>query len=127
MTEIRIAETDADYELVASRSGVEPEDLMFPTLIAYRGEDFVGSLGTRNRDDMVIAGPLYIAENIPHKGHLASRLIDAYDRVMVRLGIVSYFFHVAAQNQAMMRSVERLQFARVDDDDEGIWYRRELQ
>lgn len=126
MNDYKLATTDTEYQEAALLAGLEPDAFMFPTFIAYRGNEVVGTLGTQNRQDMVVAGPLAIAGHIENKGILAFRLADLYERFMARLGIVEYLVHVDPGNDSMQGIMKKLPFESIEDTENGHWYRRAL-
>ena len=127
MTLYRLATTPADYRKCRAlvRSFAEPKPMTFPTVMAVRDGRVIGVLGTQSRNDMVVAGPFVLAHKSPF---VVLHLLDAYDLVMRRAGIVAYHFYIDPGNAHWQSQVERLGFvAWAKDELGGAWYRRTLK
>ena len=98
----------------------------WPVVVAERKGKIIGFLGTQDRKEMVVAGPLEVA--IKNKGFVVMRLIEAYDNLMRSLGMKEYWFSVDAKNNVKWESqVKDSGFcAKIEDVGEESWYKRQL-
>ena len=127
MTTYRLATTPADYRKCRAlvRQHDSPKPMTFPTVMAVRDGQVIGVLGTQKRDDMIVAGPFVLAHKSPF---VVLHLLDAYDLVMRRAGIVAYHFYIDPGNAHWQAQVERLGFTAWSRDEAGgAWYRRSLE
>jgi hypothetical protein len=100
--------------------------LGWPVVIAEREDKIIGFMGTQDRKDMIVAGPLEISLKI--KGFVAMRLIEAYDKLMRSFGVKEYLFSIDSKDNAKwLKQVHDTGFCTKMDDVEGeSWYKREL-
>lgn len=91
----RVADSQSDYEAADKLSqsvGLPRTTLRFPTLMAWKGQELLGFLGTRIEKNMIIAGPLVMAQS-RRLIFTALRLCEAYEAAMLDMGIASFIFH----------------------------------
>ena len=101
-----------------------PDVPTFPTILAERREAFVGVLGTNDRDDAVVAGPLAAKSPFVAKG-----LIEKYDEMLRQMGVKSYLFWVWTDDPKTWRSsIEKLPdlYRPLGEQDGALWYERDL-
>jgi hypothetical protein len=98
----------------------------WPVVVAERKGKIIGFLGTQDRKEMVVAGPLEVA--IKNKGFVVMRLIEAYDNLMRSLGMKEYWFSVDAKNNVKWEGqVKDSGFcAKIEDIGDESWYKRQL-
>ena len=107
------------------RAQGEDVRLSFPTVVAERDDVVIGFLATQPRKDAIVAGPLVVAQSVPRPGLLVIRLGEAYDAVLRRAGIKTYYFHVEPQRINWKDILEKTgAFEQVSADDTGTWFRR---
>lgn len=109
MTDYRLAASGRDYakahELIRSE-GLQQEELSFPTMLAWQGNELVGCLGTHITNKMIAAGPLTIKTDRPRYWTLI-RLIENYENVMRAAGISSYIFSVEVTNTDYIDKIDK--------------------
>lgn len=89
----RIATDDDEPSLLVMPNGLVAR--RFPTVVAERDGEIIGYLGTHDRHDVILAGPMDIClESERAKGVIASRLIQAYETVLLLAGVDFYFYTV---------------------------------
>lgn len=106
-----IARTESDYEKVQQLlKGTEFErvSVTYPTIMAYRGEELVGVLGTKPSDQAVICGPLYVKTPAPVGAFVAERLINVYEGMLSALGVQSYVFYIDKKNYKQRDIIRRI-------------------
>lgn len=100
-------------------------NVIWPAVIAKRGEAIVGRLSTLDYKDMVVAGDLWIEQGIAPRVML--RLIEMYEVILQSLGITEYLFSVAADAHKWRHLVDKVGvFTRIEDVEGFTWYRRQL-
>ena len=123
-TMYRLATAADEPELLTWPEGLLPR--RFPTVIAERDGEIIGYLGTHDRDDCILAGPMEVRlENERAKGLVALRLIEAYETVLLHAGIEFYFYgvHNGPWRDATERSPRTMLV--YEDGDLGV-FKREL-
>lgn len=110
---------------IADAQGIT-DPCSFPTVLAERDGQVLGFLATARSDKAVIAGPLVIAPEARRPVIVMMRLIEAYEVVLKRAGVVSFYFHVAEANPMWRRLVEKMGHKAYHRDDAGQWYRRKV-
>ncbi len=97
----------------------------FPTVVAKRDGKLIGLLSTRPVTEAIVAGPLIV--DLPTRGVVTMRLVEAYDIVLRRAGVKNYLFHVK-KGKAWAEQVERaLGVAPYTEDGHGnLWFKRDL-
>lgn len=100
-------------------------NVIWPAVIAKRGDAIVGRLGTLDYEDMVVAGDLWIEKGITPR--VALRLLEMYEIILQSLGIQEYLFSVAADNNKWKLIIDRAGMVDPIEKVEGFtWYRRNL-
>lgn len=90
-THYRISTELDEPNLHVMAQGLVPR--RFPTVVAERDGQIIGFLGTHDRRDAILAGPLEV--ELPsgrHRAVVAMRLIQAYENVLTLAGIDHYFY-----------------------------------
>ena len=93
--EYDIASTDEHYEACQELMSKENEPyvkLKFPTIMAFKGEELIGFMGTHYQDELVIGGPLVLESSKRHP-RAAIMLSQFYDIAMRSLKVKSYIMH----------------------------------
>ena len=105
MTDYRLAQAK-DMIKCAEFTGNQPEDYLWPVVMAERDGELIGVRVTQNREDLVVAGPLRVSLGNP--SFVALRLIETYDTILNEKGIKAYYFSVDSQdtrwNQAILKT-----------------------
>ena len=97
-------------------------------MVAMRGNTLLGFILTQDRDEAVIAGPLWLSDGLEHKTFVALRLFEAYERVMAGVGIKKYLFYIDNEFPDWIDLVMKLPgFAILQKDTKRIWFERRLQ
>ena len=129
-TVFRIAETRDDLarcQQLLLTNGYEEVALTIPSIMALREGHLVGLLGTQNRSDGIIAGPLVIDLPGDNPVFLVFQLLELYDNAMRHLGVAFYNFAVEEQNTKNLEYVERaLGINPIAHKDGFVWFKREL-
>ena len=100
-------------------------NVIWPAVIAKRGDAIVGRLGTLDYEDMVVAGDLWIEKGITPR--VALRLLEMYEIILQSLGIKEYMFSVALDEPKWKQVVDKAGvFTRVEEVEGFAWYRRDL-
>lgn len=113
-----------DFIECAAFTGNQPEDFLWPVIMAKRNNVLIGVMATQNRDELVVAGPLKV--DLPNPAFVALRLIDYYDRVMAELGIKKYYLSVLKEDEKWNQSILKSGLSICGDFDQYHWYVREL-
>jgi hypothetical protein len=87
-------EWDRVHRFIAEHLGQDTGRLRLPTVIAERQDRWLGVLGTHDRADAIVAGPLVVDPAGPWPGMTVIRLIEAYEVALRRCGVSAYVFHV---------------------------------
>lgn len=99
-----------------------PNRIGWPVVVAFRDEEVVGVMGTQDRDDAVVAGPL----NADHVA-IAFRMAELYENFMTGIGVSSYMFYVEQSNEEWLNAVRKWPvFEEVGKDGEYIWFHRRM-
>lgn len=125
----QLAGTSGDYREchhLLRTEGMEDSIFRFPTVIARRNGVPIGCVGTQDRNDMVVCGPLVIKGG--NKPIVAMRLLEAYDLLMQLHGIKLYYFSVAAdRTDAFSRKkLEGIGMEYWETVGDYIWFKRRL-
>lgn len=116
-TQYRLANSADEPELLTWPDGMLPR--RFPTIVAERDGEIIGYLGTHDRNDCIMAGPMEVRlENERAKGAIALRLIEAYEIVLLHAGVEFYFYGV--QNGPWRDATERSPRTELIHEQEGI-------
>lgn len=102
------AEILSQFDVVAS---IKP-----PIVVAEAKGNLVGFLATKDRDDLIEAGPFEARS--PHIGY---KLVKFYEAVLKTCGIDRYLLNVDSDNESWLSTISRT-CERIDD----TWYRRRL-
>jgi len=99
-----------------------PSRLGFPTVAAVEGEKILGYMSTSPRKDLTLAGPMEASS-----GLIALRLAENYERLMARMGVTAYWFHVEHANQKWLNVIRKMgTFEQVAEDENVTWFKRML-
>jgi hypothetical protein len=97
--------------------------LDFPTVVAKRKGKILGFLSTRPTKDAIVAGPIVVAPEV--KGPITMRLVEAYEEVLRRAGVLSYLFRVSDPH--WKEQVERVfDLKPYHVDGEHFWFERRI-
>lgn len=99
---------------LARRLGVSTEGWAYPTIIAEKSGKVIASLATIMREEAIIAGPLVVRQDQPHRRTVV-RLIDAYDAVMRLLGVKAYVFEASGKLKELVQKIGMKPFATNED------------
>lgn len=126
-TVYRLATPADEAEIRALPDGQVPR--AFPTVVAERDGEIIGFLGTHDRRDCILAGPLSIALPAGRaRGVVAWRLIQTYEFILMQVqGIDSYCFVAEGESWqgAVARASGRTEPFGVDAEG-NQWYLRHL-
>jgi hypothetical protein len=110
MISYRVAETDAEYSLARKllvSQGMDSQDMGFPTILAVDDEKLVGFIATTPRNDMILAGPLVLAD-VKMSALLAAQLVRLYINAMKNMGISSFVFYTDETDSPLGRGMTRM-------------------
>lgn len=94
--------------------------------MAIRGQQILGYISTRPRDDQFVAGPLYVVPG-GNRGLIAMRLGEAYERVLRALGVTEYRFGVDLESKSYLTSCRRIEEFEEEGEFNGhVVFRRRL-
>jgi hypothetical protein len=125
-TEYFIANRAEDYEACKelwARHG-KPGEIKFPVIMAKRGGQLIGFLGT-HPGNQILAGPLFV-ETEGHAGIVAMRLIEGYEQLLKTLHISSYLFTISKKAKQWQKIAEELGATPYHNGRSEIWYQRTL-
>ena len=127
-TKYRLAHPGGEYNrlyaMMKREMGIR-EPLGWPVVVAERDGRVVGFLGTADRDDVLIAGPLVIEGS--HNPFMFLRLTEAYENVLRLACINSYYFTVDEGNFEQVALVKSLGIPQVGQDKNKLIFLRELK
>ncbi len=96
--------------------------MRWPVVVAEENDEISGFMGTENRDDAVVGGPI-----IAGSGSVALRIILFYESILVNLGVRVYIFSVAKKAAMWVRAIMKTQRAEImSSNGDTIWFRRQL-
>lgn len=99
------------------------ERIGWPVIVAERKGKIVGFLGTQDRDDAVVAGPLEIKLKV--KAFVLFKLIETYDLFMKAIGIKEYLFDVDKSESGWISQINDSGFCvPMSEMDNHVWYKR---
>lgn len=105
--------------------GADDGRLSWPTVLAWRGEEIIGVLSRVAHKKAVIAGPLVVAGARPLMTII--RLVEAWERVMWRLGTTEYFFGVdLTTGKAWLRLLDKAGLVPYTQADGAAWFKRTI-
>ena len=131
-TRYRLAHSPADYRKAHTLARLVDERLdgpmTFPTVLADRDGTVVGVLGSAPDKNFLVAGPLAIMPDLPSKGPVLMRLIEAYENLASWLGIDRVLFRVHTdESSRWVESVSRLYHIEPYAIKDGwAWFERKL-
>lgn len=100
----------------------------WPTVVAIRNGELIGAISTGDYDDAVVCSILKVV--IPNPVIVAAKLVDAYEKYLVSIGVKSYIFSVNEYRTSWIRTLEDFglkRIGRLDEDLDGnIWFQRIL-
>lgn len=106
----KIAETETDYKAakhLMNQLGETPQDLVYPTILAFDEQKLVGFIATTPDPDMVLGGPLVMS---PHKNapFTTARLATLYQKVLLATGVTRIVFYADETTSPFGRAMKRL-------------------
>lgn len=122
-----IASKGSDYDQVYEYlRGSEYEKLTvtFPTIMAFIDDKMEGVLGTIASKDAIIAGPLLIKDKGLRRATLEMKLVDAYESLLINMGVDAYIFSVDKSNAARVKMLKEIDLVPYAEDKELYWYLR---
>jgi len=122
------SEDKKEVESFLNKAGIEFDDLKFPSVVARRGREVIGVIGTVPSDRAVIAGPIHVEVN-GNQSFVLKNLITAYERILQRAGVTVYNFSLKEDNKKFLDTLERLPgltSKNGDVKDGVIWFKRQL-
>lgn len=122
-----IANKKSDYDQVYDYlKGTEFEKLKvtFPTIIAYIDDEMRGVLGTIPSKDAIIAGPLLIKDKSLRRATLEMKLVDAYESLLINMGVEAYIFSVDKSNVGRVNMLKEIGLTPYAKEDDLYWYLR---
>lgn len=125
-TVYRLADCPNDYSAchkIMRANGRHDWDLHWPTVVAVRDKEIIGFLSSNKVSWCQMAGPLELKRPSPF---VTLRLIESYEFVMRYLGVSSYVFFIAKENQHWQRQAEALGLRRIRENTENVFYERYL-
>lgn len=100
----------------------------WPNVMALRDNTLLGFIMTQDRDEAVIAGPLWLSDGLEQKAFVAMRLFEVYERIMALAGMQSFMFYVDHEFSDYVKLVKKLPgFAILSQDDERVWFKRRIR
>lgn len=125
MTSYHLAVSETEISQCADFLGVRKESFLWPVIMAENDGIIVGVLGTQNREDCIVAGPLSVDSD--NNGPVMIKLIETYDKYLKKVGIETYMFFVDYDNNDWINQVERSgTVIMIEDMGSHKWYRRDL-
>lgn len=118
---------DRDYQTAYKfLKGTEFEDvaLSYPTIMAVQEGTVLGMLGTHPNKKMIIAGPLYIKGNMLLKAMLEVKLVDAYESLLINLGVKAYVFYVKKNDRRRINMLREIDLRPQWETEGSVWYIR---
>ena len=100
MIGFKIAYMPEDYKAAHDlllKEGFFPQELDYPTVMVFDGEELIGMITTSLKDDMVVAGPL-VMKSDKRRLIAAVKLAEAYEATLRGLGIESFIFWAEEQS-----------------------------
>ena len=128
-----LARTSKDYrlanEFLKRNNVLYCGTLSFPTILAKRGPEIVGVMGTNPTDKAVIAEPIFAHIRGANPSFILMNLVKAYEGVLTTAGIKRYLF-CFEKGDKWIAIIDKLspEYERlgIDDTNGDIWYRRDL-
>lgn len=100
----------------------------WPNVVAMRDKELLGFILTQDRDEAVIAGPLWLSDGLKQKAFVAMRLFEAYERIMALAGMQSFMFYIDHESDHFIKLLKNLPgFAILSEDDERVWFKRRIR
>lgn len=122
-----IAYSQEDYDKVygyLKGSEYENASLAFPTLMALVNGKVEGVLGTHKSTQAIIAGPLLIKDKGIRRATLELKLVDAYESLLINLGVKAYIFSVDRKDVKRISMLREIDLKPYTSDREKHWYMR---
>lgn len=124
----RLAYSSKDYQRCHALVRVQGEEdfpFSWPTIMALRGDVLRGILGTVPSEHAVVAGPLVVTPARPLITII--RLIEAYELVLWKAGVRSYYFRVLMpQGKPWLALLDKAGLMPYAQEDTGVWFRRQM-
>lgn len=98
--------------------------LSWPTIIAERNGRLLGFVSTQPTKKMLVVGPLITRK--PCHSIVILRLVEAYEYILRKAGVSSYWFHVEKKNKQWLKLIYKLGLKENDETDTGYWFERKL-
>jgi hypothetical protein len=106
----KMAQTENDFKAakhLMKMEGEKPQELTFPTILAFDDENLVGFIATTPRRDMVLGGPMVIRHD-KASPLVAARLAILYQKVLWASGIKWVIFYADELSSPFGRGMKRL-------------------
>lgn len=119
----RLAEEE-DYPKLIDKYDAEYR-FGWPTVVAVRGDEYRGMLGTIEDDDFVVAGPFYADTPM-----VMIRVATAYENIMKMLNVHKYYFFILKENEHWLKQMRKFpaMVERLDmDTEDRVWFEHEIQ
>lgn len=125
-TTYRLATSPRDYAKChglarAAQRTVSP--FGFPTVMAERDGELVAFLGTHQREDMLLAGPLVLKPGLPSV-ILKLRLGEVYENLLCIAGVKFYVLGVEKTDAKSLEFSKRMGMEQIGETDTQVLFRR---
>ncbi len=120
----RLAEKDEIPEVIDLWE--QPIRIGWPVVVAVDDGKIVGYLATQDRDDAVVAGPIFMKPE--HQGIPTLRMIEAYENLLSCLKIQKYLFFVDKEETPTWLDIVKRSgaYRMIDDTTHNVWFERTL-
>lgn len=122
-----IAYSQKDYDAIHRfLKGTEFEDakMTFPTITATIDGRIEGVLATSPNKHAIVAGPIYIKDKGLRKATLELKLVDAYESLLINMGVSAYVFRVKKKDTGRVAMLKEIGLEPYATDDKVHWYMR---
>lgn len=114
-------------ESFLNENKIEFDDLKFPSVVARRGREVIGVIGTTPTDSGIVAGPIHVKVN-GNQAFVLKSLITSYENVLKRTGVTMYNFCTDEDTgwaKIWSRTPEIC--TKISEEESGrVWFRRKL-
>ncbi len=105
--------------------------LSFPTIIARRGPEVIGVMGTHPTRNYILVEPIFANVQENNQSFVVMRLVQVYEGVLQIAGVSRYRFRFEQDDTKWISIIRKLsdQYRELGvlDDTQDIWFERVLQ
>lgn len=127
---VKLATKGADYARCKRHFSVAVR-YEYPTVMAERDNELVGYLTTNTKSGYIVAGPLWIKEDLKgaFRGLVLIRLLEAYEKVLFINGVDRFLFWIGPSDEHYVATIKKaIDLVPFEIDADGkYWFKKVIE